>query len=275
MRLNATARYLGMLLGPGQSAAVCCWLFGPAQGLVPQCADLSADDCSGCGGRRTGRSSAQGRTPLVRPVQRLQDLLSAFRDVSHNRTIVSMTLLAGAASFLIGNAYQAQMPGFATDLGHGDPGVAYSSLLAADAAGALLAGFVLESRGLLRAQPRTAFILAMLWCGALAGFALTNVYALALVLLFVAGFVELSFNAMAQTLVQLNAPAEIRGRVIGLFNMASLGLRSFSGITVGLVGGLIGIHYSLAISAAVMLATAALLFVFWKRHARAVAAQAG
>ena len=58
--------------------------------------------------------------------------------------------------------------------------------------------------------------------------------------LFVAGFVELSFSAMAQTLVQLSAPAEIRGRVIGLFTMASLGLRSFSGITIGLVGGLVG-----------------------------------
>ena len=66
------------------------------------------------------------------------------------------------------------------------------------------------------------------------GFALATSYPLALTLLFTAGFFELSFNAMAQTLVQLNAPADMRGRVIGLFNMASLGLRAFSGISVGL-----------------------------------------
>jgi MFS family permease len=142
------------------------------------------------------------------------------------------------------------MPGFAYDLGHGDPGLSYSMLLAADAAGALSAGFVLESRGWLTPGPRKACALAMLWCCALASFASTGVYPLALASLFTAGFLELSFNAMAQTLVQLNAPAPIRGRVIGVFSMSSLGFRTFSGVTVGLVGGLIGIHRSLALSAA-------------------------
>ena len=51
----------------------------------------------------------------------------------------------------------------------------------------------------------------------------------------------------------------MRGRVIGLFNMASLGLRAFSGISVGLVGSLIGVHWSLALSALVMLAVASAL----------------
>jgi hypothetical protein len=64
---------------------------------------------------------------------------------------------------------------------------------------------------------------------------------------------------MAQTLVQLNAPAGMRGRVIGLFNMASLGLRAFSGVSVGLVGSLIGVHWSLAFSALAMLAIATTL----------------
>ena len=74
----------------------------------------------------------------------------------------------------------------------------------------------------------------------------------ALVLLFWAGFLELSFSSMAQALVQLSAPAPIRGRVIGVFSMASSGMRMFSGITVGMIGGLIGIHGSLALSAAVL-----------------------
>ena len=34
---------------------------------------------------------------------------------------------------------------------------------------------------------------------------------------------------MAQTLVQLHAPAEMRGRVIGVFTMSAMGLRAFSG----------------------------------------------
>src|SRR5262249_27469135 len=47
-----------------------------------------------------------------------------------------------------------------------------------------------------------------------------------------------------------------RGRVIGLFGMASYGLRAFSGVSVGLLGSLIGVHWSLAASALAMLATA-------------------
>jgi hypothetical protein len=166
--------------------------------------------------------------------------------------IVSMILLAGVTSFFVGNAYNAQMPGFAQDLGHGDPGVSYSMLLAADAAGAMLAGVVLEGRNLLPSSPRSAIVLAMLWCSSLVGFSLVTAYPLALALLFTAGFFELAFNAMAQTLVQLNAPIDMRGRVLGLYNMASLGLRAFSGVSVGLLGSVIGIHWSLALSALVI-----------------------
>ena len=172
-----------------------------------------------------------------------------------------MTLLVGGASLLVGNAYQAQMPEFAHYLGHGDADYSYSMLLAADAAGALAAGLVLEGRNLLQANPRSAFALAMLWCVAIGGFAVSTSYALALALLFAAGFLELSFNAMAQTLVQIRAPEQLRGRVIGLFAMSSLGLRAVSGITVGLGGALLGIHWSLALSAAALLVLTTTLFV--------------
>ena len=78
------------------------------------------------------------------------------RAIAAYPVLISMTLLAGLTSFLVGNAYNAQMPGFANDLGHGDPGVSYSMLLAADAAGALVAGFALEAWGRLRPAPRSA-----------------------------------------------------------------------------------------------------------------------
>ena len=94
-----------------------------------------------------------------------------------------MILLAGGASFFIGNSYQAQMPSFAVDLGHGDPGAAYTALLGADAAGALLAGLLLESgRGIFRTSSATALILATLWAAALGAFALVPSYPFALVI---------------------------------------------------------------------------------------------
>jgi len=256
VRLTASARYLGLLLGPAVGAVLLLAL-GPATGILANALiylPLTLWLWRAPYGPRFRKETAARAA-----VRGFADIVTTLRAVADNSTIVSMTLLAGGASLFIGNAYQAQMPGFAQDLGHGDPGMSYSMLLAADAAGALSAGFVLEGRGLLSPSPRTAVVLAMLWCCALGSFALTTIYPLALALLFAAGFLELSFNTMAQTLVQLNAPVSIRGRVIGLFSTASLGFRTFSGVSVGLVGSLIGIHRSLAMSAAALFAATAIL----------------
>ena len=253
VRLNATARSLGVLVGPAVGGAIMLTL-GPTHGIflnalfyLPLVLWLWK---APYGPRFRTAPSAPPR-----PVRGLADIAQTVRDITPNPLLVGMTVLAGAASFFVGNSYQAQMPAFALDLGHGDPGASYTALLAADAAGALLAGFLLESSVLsarLRAAPRTAIALAALWALALAAFSMVHAYPLALALLFVAGFLELSFGSMAQTLVQLNAPAEIRGRVIGLFNMSSLGMRTFSGVTVGLLGGLTGVHWSLFGSALAM-----------------------
>jgi MFS family permease len=103
-------------------------------------------------------------------------------------------------------------------------------------------------------RARTAILLALGWGASLAAFALTRSYPLALVLLFAAGFLELSFNSMAQALVQWEAPAEWRGRMIGLYSMAAQGMRTFSGVTVGLAGAALGVHWSLARSGACVVA---------------------
>jgi MFS family permease len=254
IRLTATARWLGLLMGPAVGGVILL-LVGPAWGIlfnaaiyVPFIVWLWKAPY-----KRKG-------IPADRKVRAVADVVATWRAVASNPVIASMTILVGGASLIVGNAYQAQMPEFAHDLGHPDGGITYSALLAADAAGALVAGFVLESRGLLPPNPRTAFLLAMLWCIAIGAFAMVTSYPLALAVLFVAGFLELSFFAMAQTLVQVNAPAPVRGRVIGLFAMAALGARAFSGVTVGLGGSVIGIHLSLALSAALLLILATAYF---------------
>jgi MFS family permease len=263
VRLNASARYLGVLVGPAVGGLLLLSL-GPAHGILLNTV-FYLPLLLWLWKAPYGPRFRQGAPAPQRAVRGLADITQTMRDIAGQPVIVSMTLMAGAASFFVGNSYQAQMPGFAQDLGHGDPGVAYSMLLAADAAGALTAGFVLESSGLLRTNSRTALVLAILWCATLASFALSRSYPLALALLLLAGFFELSFSSMAQALVQINAPAGIRGRVIGLFNMAALGLRAFSGITVGIVGTLVGVHKSLAGSALVLLALTTWLLIRMRR----------
>jgi MFS family permease len=265
VRLGATARHLGLLFGPAVGGAFLL-AFGPAYGILFN-ALIYLPLIWWLWKAPYGPRFRKGGAPLARAVKGLSDVVSAVREVARNRTVASMILLAGVTSLLVGNGYQPQMPEFASDLGHGDPDMSYSMLLAADAAGALFAGVVLESRGFLQAQPRTACVLAMLWCVAIGSFAMSSSYALALGLLFAVGFLELSFNAMAQTLVQLRAPAQIRGRVIGVYLLSSLGMRAFSGVTIGVAGGLIGIHRSLALSALALLAVVSVLLAFTLRAA--------
>jgi MFS family permease len=128
---------------------------------------------------------------------------------------------------------------------------------------------MLETWGLMQGRPRVAFMLVIAWCLCILGFAVSRIYLLSLLLLFVAGFVNLAFSTMSQTLVQLHAPNAIRGRVLGLYNMASNGMRAFSGVTVGMAGSLIGIHWSLGVSALALLAVTLVLIAFDRRAAAA------
>lgn len=262
VRLYATTRYLGVLVGPAVGGFIMLSV-GSTHGIflntlfyLPPILWLATAPY--------GRHLA-GTAGPKRAVRGLSDVVLTIKDVAPLPVLSSMILLAGGASFFVGTSYHAQMPGFAQDFGHGDPGVAYSALLAADAAGALLAGVVLEWRGgILKTNPASAIKLAALWAVSLVGFAAMKAYVGALLLLFCAGFFELSFSSMAQAIVQLNAPDHIRGRVLGLFNMSALGLRAFSGILVGLVGSVIGTHLSLGVAATGF--GLMLLWLWWRQE---------
>ena len=260
VRLNATGRQLGILAGPAVGGWM-MWQLGPAWGLVvnamfyiPLTLWLFTVPYTGHGA--STKTVKARRTTWARS-------LEALREARSNRVIVSMVCLVGLSSLIVGNAFQAQMPGFALRLGQGEAG--YSVLLAANGAGAFASGVLLESRGFLQARARTAVVLAILWCTALGLFAFTPYFYVAVGLLFLAGFLNLAFLTMSQTLVQLISPAHLRGQLIGLFIMSGLGLRTFSGFTVGVMGGVVGIQWSLGLSCAVLLAVMLFLLVVTAR----------
>jgi hypothetical protein len=144
VRLAATARYLGLLVGPGVGSLIMLVL-GTTYGIffnvlfyVPLVVWLIAAPYG---------SRVSGGPVQRRAVRGLADIIQTIREVRAIPAVATMILLAGSTSFFIGNSYHPQMPGFAVDLGHGDPGTSYTMLLGADAGGALLAGILLESYG--------------------------------------------------------------------------------------------------------------------------------
>jgi MFS family permease len=259
VRLNSTSRQLGILFGPAVGGGLMLWL-GPSAGLLinsliylPLTIWLMVTPYTG--------HSREGAAPTRRAIG-WNDAINVIREVAYNRPIITMVVLGGSASLFVGNAFQSQMPEFAHDLGTEKADFAYSALLAANAAGAVFGGFLLEGKGWLQPTVRTAIACATLWCVVVAAFAFSYSYPLSLALLFCAGVLNLAFYSTAQTIVQLLAPANLRGRLIGLFSMSTYGLRAFSGVTVGVVGGLIGVHWSLALSAMALFAVTVALFAF-------------
>ena len=260
IRLLATSRTLGLLLGPAVGGGLLL-VVGPTIGIfinvliyVPLTIWLIGNP----------KQVNTDRTPTAAAMTSFRDLFHSIRQISGIPVVFAMSVLAGLAATFVGNAHEPQMPEFARDLGYGGQGMYYSLLLAANAVGALTAGIVLEARSMLPAKTRTSFILGILWSVAIFGFAVSPYYILSFALLACAGFLDLSFNSMTRTLAQLNSPPEIRGRAIGVFNVGSLGCRTFSGFTVGFGGGLIGIHFSLALSAGILFACMIALFL-WAR----------
>ena len=245
IRLNASSRYLAILLGPAVGGGLML-LFGPPFGLlanvliyVPFTILLMRFPYTGHSAHAAGRGT---------PMMGLADMWNVFATVRTESRIMAMIVIAGATSFLVGNAFQAQMPAYANYLGADDTGTRYTVLLAADAAGALIGVLLLETTNFSRLSVRLAIGSAGLWGVTMGLFPLTQSYPTAVALLVLAGVFNIAFQSMSQTLVQMLAPAPIRGRVVGLFNMSMLGLRAGSGVTIGLLGTMIGVRYSLAVS---------------------------
>jgi MFS family permease len=258
VRLNATSRQLGLLFGPAMGAGLML-LLGPPLALVANVLIYMPLTIWLMYVPYTGHLQ-KGDVPK-RSI-RWNDAMLVFREVAHNRPIVTMVVLGGAASLFVGNAFQSLMPAFARDLGSGAADFAYSALLMATAAGAVFGGFLLEGKGWLQAKVRSTILCAMFWCVAMAAFALSRNYYLSLTLLFFAGMLNLAFYSSAQAIVQIEAPGHLRGRLVGLFGMSALGLRAVSGVTVGITGAMIGIHSSLAFSATILLLVLAGLLIY-------------
>jgi MFS family permease len=250
VRLNATFRSLGILFGPVVGSALLLGL-GPVRGIFVNVAfylplTLFLFRTKFTGHVRDGVIARQRIGVL--------DSLRVLRDVRSNHTLISMIVLAGLGSFFVGTSLQTSMPIFAHSLAASSAGLAYGVLLFANGAGGVIGGVLLEATGRIRPTVTAAIVSTAVYGVTSLFFALTSSYPIALLLLLAGGIANLAAMSITQTVVQLLAPPEQRGRVVGLYGVSANGLRAGSGFTVGLLGAAIGIHLSLAVSAAALCA---------------------
>ena len=266
IRLNASARYLSILLGPAVGGGLML-LLGPARGILTNVLIFVPFTILLLRFPYTGHATRGARVAAYG----MDEARRVFNVVRGDSRIMTMVIIAGATSFFVGNAFQAQMPAYANFLGADETGTRYTMLLAADAVGAVIGVLLLETTHFSTTSVPVTIAAAGLWGVSMGLFPLTNSYTAALALLMLAGVFNIAFQSMSQTIVQLFAPPEIRGRVVGLFNVAMLGLRAGSGVTIGLFGVAIGVRLSLALSSlAVVLVSTALLLRQTQRSAPTV-----
>ncbi|MFF5288118.1 MFS transporter [Paractinoplanes globisporus] len=251
VRLNATFRSLGVLFGPVVGSALLLGL-GPTAGIFVNVLFYLPLTLFLFRTRFTGHTRDGG---IVRHERvGVLDSLRVLREVRANHTLVSMIVLGGLGSFFVGASIQSSMPIFAQDLGAASAGTAYGILLFANGAGGVLGGLVLEATGWIPPTVGAAVISTFAYGVSTFFFAVAGSYQLAVLLLVIGGVANLASMSVGQTVVQLLAPPADRGKVIGVYGVFANGLRFGSGITVGLFGAVVGVHWSLSLSAAALCA---------------------
>ncbi len=156
---------------------------------------------------------------------------------------------------VFGASYSILLPIFARDVhGVGSRGLGW--MMSATGLGAVGGALALAGRhGRIRAG-RTVGT-AMLVLGlSLVGFSLTRSYPLALTLLVLVGGSTIVQMATSNTLLQLLAPAELRGRIISLYLLAFMGTAPFGALLAGWLARRIGTPQAVAAGGVVCAATA-------------------
>lgn len=249
VRLNATFRSLGVLFGPAVGSGLLLAL-GPTLGIftnvifyLPMMVLMFRVPFTG--------HSRDG--DVLRAKITILDSVRVLRDVSSNRVLVSMIVLAGLTAVTIGGAIGVSMPVFAGEFGIGAAGTAYGLLLFANGAGGVLGGFLLEATGAIRPNLGWAVISSVGFGVATLVFATTGHYAIAVGALLVGGVANMASMSITQSVVQLEAPPADRGRVFGVFGMFGSGLRTANGLTLSILGAAIGVTHSVALCAGVLI----------------------
>ena len=241
IRLNATARYLAILLGPAVGGGLML-LLGPAWGLLANVLIYAPFSIFLWTIPYTGHL----RDGVVeRPAARLglRDALRVFGEVRGDRRIVVMIVLGGVTVVLRGQCVPGSMPEYAHPSAPRG-GRRYSLLLAANATGAILGSVLSRAR---TAAPECPLRDRVRGGGGISRSLLPRRAQLSCRgdALVIAGAFNIAFRSMAQTLVSSWRQPRVRGAVVGLFNTAMLGLRAGSGSHGGGLGALINVQWSL------------------------------
>lgn len=185
-----------------------------------------------------------------------EDVREGLRLVRRNPRL---SLFLGTVAILsfFGRPYIRMMPTIAREVLHVDPeglGLLQSAPGVGTLCSALLMGWVSGSgKGRLLAVATLLFGLTVF------AFGFAPWFWLALVLLVAIGLTQTLALSAANALIQLNAPAHVRGRMMGLYGIVTFGAFALGSFPVGALAGWIGIGPALSVGGVVIIVATLLL----------------
>jgi MFS family permease len=179
------------------------------------------------------------------------DLVEGLRFVKTRRPLV-LLLSTTAVTSVFGRSFTQLLPVFAKDVLHVGPdglGLMYS----APGAGTLLSGIGLAGMGHLISRRHLLTSSAVSFAVAIFAFALSRSFPLSLAILFVSGVLSTALTATITTLLQLQAPGRMRGRVMALQSQAVIGMTPLGSLLSGWLATRIPAPLAVSATAAVIL----------------------
>ncbi|HEY2887518.1 MAG TPA: MFS transporter [Candidatus Limnocylindrales bacterium] len=203
------------------------------------------------------------RMPTEQSIERARaglwaNLGEGFTYVRGRRPLLALLVLAMAPAVFI-LPYLTLLPIFADELGIGAAGLGL--LTASIGVGALAGAMAVALRRRAGANGRTLAIGLSLMSLSVAVFALSRIELLTCVALAVLGASQVAYYTSTNTLIQLLSPGRLRGRIMSIYVLTSIGISPIGSLLAGGVAEVIGAPLTLA--AGGVLTIQALLVVAW------------
>jgi MFS family permease len=129
----------------------------------------------------------------------------------------------------------------------------YGLLMAATGLGAVVGALFVASLPDTARRGRWLTLGNLAFPALLVGMALSRSFPLTLVLLVGIGFNYVAQNALANTLIQIAVPDDLRGRVMSFYSLTFQGMMRLGGMQAGVMGDLVGTPLAVGLGAAVCL----------------------
>jgi MFS family permease len=190
----------------------------------------------------------------------LRDVADAFRYVRASQLLMGVFAVSFVMN-LLAFPYTSMVPVIGRDTLEIDA-VRIGLFSSAEGLGALMGSALIAWRSPERSYARIYFFGSMFFLVCVLLFSRSDIYALSLAVLWLAGFGMTSFGTMQTTLVVASAAPEMRGRALGALSL-SIGSGPLGALHIGLLAGALGAPLATSISAVEGIVVLGLVGLIW------------